>query len=77
MNHGMQMVSIGKISSFVLGPANSRCSTAACTDMAELLHCTRKTRKRFVKHQHSAEGTSVFRLFGWYYCSSAAAAECC
>ncbi len=49
LNHGMQMV------------ANS---TAACTGMAEPLHCTRKTGKRLVKHHHSAGDSTVSRLFG-------------
>ena len=77
LNHGMQMVTIGKISSCVLGLANSRCSIAACTGMAKPLHCTCKTGKRLVKHQHRAEDSSVSRLFGWYCYSPAAAAGCC
>jgi len=64
LNHGTQMVTISKINSCALGPANSRCSTAACTGMAEPLHCTRKTGKRLVKHQDSPEDSSVTRLFG-------------
>jgi len=45
LNHGTQTVTIGKISSCALGPANSSCSTAACTGMAEPLHCKRKNRQ--------------------------------
>ncbi len=32
--------------------------------LAEPLRCTHKTRKRHVKYQHSAEDSSVSRLFG-------------
>ena len=64
LNHGTQMVTNNKIISCVLGPANSRCSTAACTGIAEPLRGTCMTDKRFMKHQRSAEHSSVSRLFG-------------
>ena len=62
-SHGVQMVTTGKISPCVTGPANSRCSVAACTGVAEPLHCT-QTGKLLVKHQHSAEDSHEFRLIG-------------
>lgn len=73
LNHGMQMVTIGKISSWDLGPANSTCLTAACTDMAELLRCTRK---RLVEHQHRAEDTFAFSLLQLCCCCCCCGPEC-